>query len=181
MNQKLSASAQRVQSALQSNGVSCKVLELEQSTRSADEAARAVGCHVGQIVKSLIFRTKESNQPLLLVVSGANRVDEKKLRQIAGEKIGRADAAFVREQTGFAIGGIPPVGHLQAIKTFIDEDLMRHQEIWAAAGTPNALFSLTPAELLHITAGLVADIKEQIEPIAACTPSCTNSPPQPLT
>lgn len=160
MEENLSPSAKKVQAALNERGLYCTVLELDQSTRTADEAAQAVGCNVGQIVKSLIFKGKESLKPLLVVASGSNRVDEKKLRQLAGEKVGRADAAYVREQTGFAIGGIPPVGHLQPITTLIDEDLLHQTEIWAAAGTPNALFSLTPEDLVRITGGRVADIRE---------------------
>lgn len=161
MEEKLSQSAERVQAALINHGLDCKVVEMAESTRTADEAANAVGCNVGQIVKSLIFRGKESESPLLVVASGANRVDEKKLKLLAGEKVGRADASFVREKTGFAIGGVSPVGHLQSIKTIIDEDLLQYEEIWAAAGTPNAVFRLTPANLQKITSGLVAEVKEK--------------------
>ncbi|NVO00714.1 MAG: YbaK/EbsC family protein [Geobacteraceae bacterium] len=160
MDTKLSPSAERVQAALKDHGLDCKVVEMAESTRTAEDAARAVGCSVGQIVKSLIFRGKESESPLLVVASGANRVDEKKLKRLAGEKIGRADATFVREKTGFAIGGVSPVGHLQPVKTIIDEDLLQYEEIWAAAGTPNAVFRLTPAHLQKITSGFVADVKE---------------------
>lgn len=161
MESTLSPSAVIVQKTLDDFGLSCKVLERAESTRTADEAAAVVGCHVGQIVKSLVFRGKVSQQPLLVTASGANRVDEKKLQQLAGEKIGRADAAFVRDRTGFAIGGIPPVGHREALTTFIDQDLLQFDEIWAAAGTPNTLFRLTPLELVMVTGGTVADVREE--------------------
>ncbi len=159
MADELSTSAQKVQDALLSQGFSCQVLELPDSTRTAMEAAAAVGCQVGQIVKSLLFRGKQTRKPVFVAVSGANRVNEKTLRDLAGEKIEKADADFVREKTGFAIGGVPPLAHLEPMQTFIDEDLLQFSDIWAAAGTPNALFKLTPAELLQITSGQVVSIK----------------------
>lgn len=158
----LPPSAQRVQDALNAAGVDCRVVELAASTRTAAEAASAVGCEVAQIVKSLIFRGKQSNRPLLVLASGANRVDEKKLRALLGEKVSKPDAAFVREQTGFAIGGVPPVGHSQPLETLIDGDLMGHQRLWAAAGTPNALFAIAPHELERLTAGRVADLRVEM-------------------
>jgi Cys-tRNA(Pro) deacylase len=159
MTQKLSASAQRVQHALEAKGVDLRVVELPDSTRTAVAAAQAVGCAVGQIVKSLIFRGKKTRQPYLVLVSGANHVDEKKLRRIVGEKIGKADADFVRAHTGFAIGGVSPVGHPEPLSTVIDEDLLRYDQLWAAAGTPHAVFALTPADLQQLTAGQVEDVK----------------------
>jgi prolyl-tRNA editing enzyme YbaK/EbsC (Cys-tRNA(Pro) deacylase) len=160
MDKPLSSSAQKVQQALAGFGLDCRVKELSASTRTADEAAQAVGCDVGQIVKSLVFRGKTSGACVFVVASGANRVNEKLLAALIGEKIDKADADFVRDQTGFAIGGVPPVGHLSPLQTFIDEDLMQYQELWAAAGTPNALFSLTPAQLCLITSGKVVTIRK---------------------
>lgn len=159
----LSPSAERVQRALQEKGLSLRVVELPASTRTAVEAARAVGCQVGQIVKSLVFRTTESNQPVLVLASGANRVDEEKLGALLSEPVAKADADFVRERSGFAIGGVPPVGHLDAILTFIDEDLLQYDELWAAAGTPHAVFRLTPNDLTRVTGGGVIQIVSQDE------------------
>ena len=160
MDSNLSASAKRVQDALHGFGLDCRVKELTESTRTAVDAANAVGCDVGQIVKSLVFRGKSSGRAVFVVASGANMVDEKALAAIVGEKIGRADPDFVREQTGFAIGGVSPVGHPAPLQTYVDEDLLGYEEIWAAAGTPNALFSLTPQQLCQITSGEVAAIKK---------------------
>jgi prolyl-tRNA editing enzyme YbaK/EbsC (Cys-tRNA(Pro) deacylase) len=154
----LSPSAQRVQRALQEKGLSLQVVELPDSTRTAVEAAQAIGCQVGQIVKSLVFRTTESEQPVLVLASGANRVDEKRITALLSEPITRADAGFVRERTGFAIGGVPPMGHVEAMPTFIDQDFLQYAELWAAAGTPHAVFRLTPDDLIRITAGRVAHI-----------------------
>ncbi len=151
--QPLSESARKVQAALHQLGLPCQVVELPASTRTAPEAAQAVGCQVGQIVKSLIFRTQTSRRPVLVLVSGSNRVDERKLAAQIGEPILKAEADFVREQTGFAIGGVPPVGHTQRLPAYIDEDLLRYEEVWAAAGTPNAVFKLNPRELPRITGG----------------------------
>jgi prolyl-tRNA editing enzyme YbaK/EbsC (Cys-tRNA(Pro) deacylase) len=155
----LSASAQKVQQALQALGMSLEVVELPGSTRTAVEASQAVGCSVGQIVKSLVFKTKHSQQPVLVLASGANRVDERKIEAQLGEALGKADAEFVREHTGFAIGGVPPVGHDRPLAGFIDEDLMQYGEIWAAAGTPHAVFRLAPADLLRMTGGRVINLK----------------------
>lgn len=147
----LSSSARKVQRALEASGLSLKVVELPASTRTAVEAAEAVGCEIGQIVKSLVFKTKRSGRPVLIIASGANRVDERKLAARIGEELVKADADFVRHHTGFAIGGVPPVGHELKIETFLDEDLLQYREVWAAAGTPNAVFQIEPAELLRIT------------------------------
>ncbi|WP_052889143.1 YbaK/EbsC family protein [Thermogemmatispora carboxidivorans] len=157
----LSPAARRVQEVLTAGGFRCEVIELPTSTRTASEAARAVGCALGQIVKSLVFRGRESGRPILVEASGANRVDEGRLGEFVGEPIERADADFVKERTGFAIGGVPPVGHKEPLETFIDEDLLRYERIWAAAGTPSALFALTPAELQAMTGGRVVTIKQK--------------------
>ena len=155
---KLSNNAHRVQAALANFGLDLEVVELPDSTRTAPEAAAAIGCTEDQIVKSLIFKTK-SDKPVLITASGGNRVNEKRVREIIGEKIARADADFVREVTGYPIGGVPPIAHIQQIETIIDEDLLQYPEIWAAAGTPNAVFRLDPAQLVRMTQGKVEKIK----------------------
>lgn len=155
----LSKSAQSVQDALAKKGVKFKVVELSASTRTAQEAADTIGCEVAQIIKSLIFKTKDSHKPILVLASGVNRVNEKSIEKFAGEKITKADADFTREKTGFAIGGVPPLGHIQNIETFIDEDLLKYEILWAAAGTPNAVFDLHSAELVALTHGKVISIK----------------------
>lgn len=155
----LSASARKVQEALMALGLPLQVKELPESTRTAVEAAQAVGCRVGQIAKSLVFKTKETNRPILIIASGANRVNEKRMAQYVGEPLEKADADFVRQHTGFVIGGVPPVGHTESLLTFIDEDLLQYEEIWAAAGTPHAVFPLTPGDLIRITGGRVVSIK----------------------
>ena len=149
----LSPSAQKVQDLLAAGGYPCKVIEFVDSTRTSAEAAERVGVSLGQIVKSLIFRGQTSGKPVLVLTSGANRVDEARLGTYAREPIGRADADFVRAATGFAIGGVPPVGHAQPMETYIDEDLMQYEVIWAAAGTPNAVFELTPDMLKAMSDG----------------------------
>jgi len=153
MSVKLTASAHKVQAALDAYGLTLQVVELAQTTRSAKDAADAVGCQLGQIVKSLVFRTKTTQQPILVAASGPNRVNEAAVERHLPESIAMADADFVRTKTGFAIGGVPPVGHIQKLTIFIDEDLLQFSEIWAAAGNPRAVFKLTPQDLLRITEG----------------------------
>ena len=155
----LSAGAQKVQDTLKALGFSYQVMELPHSTRSAGEAAKAIGCRVGQIAKSLIFKTKNTQRPILVVASGSNRVNEKKIGDLIHEPIEKADADFVRQKAGFSIGGVPPIAHLAKLKTFIDEDLMQYEKIWAAAGNPNAVFKLTPLDLEKMTGGRVICIK----------------------
>src|SRR5512146_2534442 len=155
----LSPSAQKVQDQIKSLGYDYTVIEHVQSTRTAQEAADRAGCELGQIVKSLIFKGKDSGKPILVLTSGANRVDEKRISGYAGEHISRADADFVRAVTGFAIGGVPPIGHAQPMETYLDEDLLQYPTVWAAAGTPNAIFELTPAALREMTAGRIARVK----------------------
>ena len=154
----LSAAAQRVQDALKAMGVACQAVELPESTRSAAEAAQAIGCRVEQIVKSLVFRGQSTNRPILAVVSGGNRVDEEKLAVLVSETVAKADAEYVRQRTGYAIGGVPPVGHVESLVCVVDEDLLQYEQIWAAAGTPRAVFRLTPADLQRITDGRVASV-----------------------
>jgi len=154
-NQLLSKSAQSVQNVLDQKGIKTKVLELPSSTRTAQDAANTIGCKIEQIVKSLIFKTKDTNRPILVLASGPNRVNEKMIEEVVGQIIIKADADFTREVTGFAIGGIPPVGHKQFIRTLIDEDLMNFDELWAAAGTPNAVFCLNKHDLASLTNGQI--------------------------
>lgn len=151
-------SVQKVQAALQEKGFPCGVVELADSTRTAKEAAQAVGCQLGQIVKSLVFRTIDSSRAVLVVASGPNRVDEGLLSRLLGEGITKADADFVRERTGYVIGGVPPLGHATPLVTFIDEDLLQFDEVWAAAGTPHAVFCLKSSDLPAMTGGQLVKI-----------------------
>ncbi|HEY6336519.1 MAG TPA: YbaK/EbsC family protein [Alphaproteobacteria bacterium] len=159
MSKPLSPSAARIQEMLRARGFTNAVIEREETTRSSAEAALAVGCTVAQIAKSVIFRAKGSGRPVLVVASGPNRVNEKVIEAAIGERLGKADADYVRERTGFVIGGVAPIGHAQKLEIFIDEDLLQFAEIWAAAGTPNAVFKLTPDELQRMTGGRVIGIK----------------------
>lgn len=154
----LTPSAQRVQDALRAAGCDNPVVEFAQATRSAAEAAQTIGCQVGQIAKSLVFRGRQTGQAVLVIASGANRVDEKKLKAILGEAVDKPDADFVRGATGYAIGGIPPLGHAMPLVALIDRDLLGYADIWAAAGTPNAVFRLSPGELLAMTGGRVVEL-----------------------
>jgi prolyl-tRNA editing enzyme YbaK/EbsC (Cys-tRNA(Pro) deacylase) len=159
MTKPLSPSAARIQEVLRAHGFTNQVIEREETTRSSAEAALAVGCTIAQIAKSVIFRAKGSGRPILVVASGPNRVNEKVIEAAIGERLSKADADYVRERTGFVIGGVAPIGHAQKLDIFIDEDLLQFAEIWAAAGTPNAVFKLTPDELQRMTGGRVIGIK----------------------
>lgn len=158
MVQALSASARRVQAALQQLGFAVQVMELPQSTRSAAEAAQAICCQVEQIVKTLVFRAITSDRAIVVAASGANRVDEQRISAWLGETITKADADFVRQRTGYVIGGVPPVGYDHPLVTIIDQDLLRHEELWAAAGTPHAVFKLSSHDLVDLTGGTVLQI-----------------------
>ena len=149
--------ALRVQGVL---GPRFEVMEFEASTRSAAEAAAAIGCTVGQIAKSLVFRATNSDRTVIVITSGTNRVHEAVIATHLGESIERGNAAFVRDRTGFAIGGVPPTGHSEPVLIIIDEDLRRFDEIWAAAGTPNAVFRLTFDDLVQLTNGTVTRVAE---------------------
>lgn len=149
----LPPSAQRVQDELVRLGVNAVVRQLDRPTRTAAEAAEAVGCTLGQIAKSLVFRAGRSGRAVLVITSGANRVVEPLVAAKLGEPIERADPDFVRQATGYAIGGVPPVGLAAEVVTFFDQDLLNHRTIWAAAGTPHALFEIDPGELLRISSG----------------------------
>ena len=156
----LKGSARRVQEALAERGLAVETRSFPEGTRTAEEAAAAIGCTVAQIAKSLVFQGAESGRPVLIVASGANRVDERKVAALLGEMIGRAGASFVRERTGYAIGGVPPLAHKEPPLVLIDQDLLAHETIWAAAGTPNAVFRLASAELAGLTGGTVGNVKK---------------------
>jgi prolyl-tRNA editing enzyme YbaK/EbsC (Cys-tRNA(Pro) deacylase) len=153
------SSAERVRQALVALGHAPDIREFGETTRTSADAAAAIGCTVGQIAKSVVFRAAGSNRAVLIIASGANRVNEKLVADALGERIVKADAAFVRDKTGFAIGGVAPVGHTEAPVVIIDADLLQYAEIWAAAGTPNAVFRLTPAALVAMTGGRVIAVK----------------------
>lgn len=151
--------AERVQQALASLGISTPIQEFPQGTRTAQDAARAIGTTLGQIVKSLVFVA--DGRPLLVLASGRNRVDPAKLARATGAaRIERADADLVRATTGFPIGGVPPVGHAAPMETFVDEDLLAYDIVYAAAGTPTAIFSISPGDLVRVTGGRVADLAQ---------------------
>ncbi len=153
-------SAQKVDDAAQQLGLAIEIVEFAQTTRTAQEAADAIGCQVAQIVKSLCFAVSE--EAVVCLVSGANQLDEKKLAALCGvgrKQVQRADAEFVKAQTGFSIGGVPPFGHSQPLRIFIDEDLLTFDVVWAAAGTPFAVFAISPTTLQTASNGTIADLK----------------------
>lgn len=158
MQSELRDSARRVRDFLLARGFSFEVVEFDSSTRTAEDAAKSIGCSVAQIAKSLVFRDTNSGQAVLVIASGANRVDVDKIRRAAGLVLGKADGDFVKKRVGFAIGGIPPVGHVEPLLTLLDADLRLHETIWAAAGTPFAVFRLCPADLETLTAGQWLDV-----------------------
>lgn len=155
----VSAATDRVREALAVYGVPCEVMEFPQGTRSATDAARAIGTTLGQIVKSLVFLA--DGKPILVLASGRNRVDTGKLSRVSrASRIERADADRVRAETGFAVGGVPPVGHTTALPTFVDVDLLAYETVYAAAGTPTAIFPIAPSALVQVTAGRTVDLAE---------------------
>ena len=158
MTEFASPTVRRVQAALQALGLGHEIVDLGLSARTAADAAGAVGCRVDQIAKSLVFRLRESGRALLVVTSGTHRVNEARVAALVGEPLDRADADFVRTETGFAIGGVAPVGHVKPVVTLIDEHLLTFEEIWAAAGHPNMVFRLRPADLVTMTGGRVATV-----------------------
>ena len=147
MSENLSRSASRVQRALEAAGIESRVVELPQTTRSAQEAAAAIGCAVEQIAKTVVFRRADTGRPVLVVLRGVDRVDTKALADHIGSAVERASPEFVRESTGFAIGGVPPLGHETPLETIVDTGLLRYDIVWAAAGTPNAVFRASPRQL----------------------------------
>lgn len=155
----LPAASRRVAEAAARLGLAIEIVEMPDTTRTAEEAARACGCAVGQIVKSLVFRGRDSGTPFLLLVSGANRVDGEKASATTGEALDRPDARYVRETTGFAIGGIPPFGHAREMSVIVDPDLMAYPRVWAAAGTPRTVFAVAPGRLVEALGAQVADIR----------------------
>ncbi len=156
----LSEAAQRVQDALRSGGFANTVLELDVPVKTAAAAAEAVGCTPAQIVKSLVFRGAASGVPVLVVASGGNRISEAKLAALVGEPVSMGPPKFVREVTGFAIGGIPPIAHARKLDTIVEATLLTLGGLWAAAGHPNSLFALTADELVRMTQGRVAEVAE---------------------
>ena len=151
--------ALRIAQLIRDAGIDTQVVEFEQTTRTSAEAAAAVGCEVAQIAKSIVFRGKESGLAIIVVASGANRVSESKVQARVGEGLARADADFVRDATGFAIGGVAPTGHSKPVKLLLDEDLRRFATIWAAAGTPFSVFPVTPDQLRALTRAEWSDVK----------------------
>ena len=159
MDAKKVASVERVRAVLDAQGMNSEIKTFDQSTRTAKDAASAIGCIVGQIAKSLIFRAKKSDLPVLVIARGDGRVDEKKVAAALGEEIVRADPDFVRERTGFAIGGVAPVGHICEVVCFVDLDLKEFDTVWAAAGAPNAVFRATPDELVCLSGGTLIEVR----------------------
>ncbi len=155
-------SSARVASALAAKGVRLEIREFPASTRTAADAAAAIGCDIAQIAKSIILRSTLSNRVVLVITSGTNRVDEAKVSQHVGEPLTKADAEFVRNKTGFSIGGVAPVGHLEPPIVLMDADLLQYDSVWAAAGTPNSVFCITPQQMTVVVDGLaIVDIKQE--------------------
>jgi len=159
----LPRSSRRVRDALVELGLPADIHRLADSTRTAPEAAAAVGCELGAIVKSLVFRGASSGEPLLALVSGSNRADEALVADAVGEPVERPDAAYVREATGYSIGGIPPVGHPAPVRVVVDEDLLRFETVWAAAGNPHAVFPIAPADLVAATGAVVTRLASKAQ------------------
>ncbi|MEM6407959.1 MAG: YbaK/EbsC family protein [Pseudomonadota bacterium] len=157
----MSKSLRRVKAMLQDAGLEIEILETGTDTRTAAQAAAVAGCHLDQIAKSIIFRGERSGEAILFLTAGGNRVDAQKAAALAGEPLGKADAALVRAQTGFAIGGVSPIGHLNPIRAYFDPRLLEFDVIWAAAGTPQHIFEIDPRTVLDMTRAIPADFIEQ--------------------
>lgn len=153
----MSKSLARVRAALEAAGVDAEIREMSETTRTAEDAARAAGCAVDQIAKSIIFRGEARGHVVLFLTAGGNRVDPARATTVAGQPLGKADAALIREETGFAIGGVAPVGHLKPVTAFFDPRLLDFSVVWAAAGTPRHVFAIAPQVLLDMTGALVTD------------------------
>lgn len=153
----MSKSLARVRAALAAAGVKAEVLEMAAETRTAAQAAMAAGCDVDQIAKSIIFRGEQSGHVVLFLTAGGNRVSAEKASAVAGQPLGKADAELIRAETGFAIGGVAPVGHLTPVRAFIDPRLMEFATVWAAAGTPRHIFAIAPADLIRASGATPAD------------------------
>ena len=156
----MSKSLKRVKAAIAAAGLETEVLEMAEGTRTAEDAARAAACEVDQIVKSIIFRGEESGHVVLFLTAGGNRVSAEKASMVAGQKLGKADADLIRAETGFAIGGVAPLGHLTPIRSYYDPRLLDFDVVWAAAGTPRHVFAASPAALLAATGAEKADFTE---------------------
>ncbi|MEM7470160.1 MAG: YbaK/EbsC family protein [Pseudomonadota bacterium] len=156
----MSKSLKRVKAALEAAGLDVEILETGSDTRTAAQAAEVAGCHLDQIAKSIIFRGENTGTAILFLTAGGNRVDSAKASAVAGEPLGKADAALIRAQTGFAIGGVSPVGHLNPIQAFVDPRLLEFEVIWAAAGTPHHIFPISPQALLPLTGARAAIFTE---------------------
>lgn len=156
----MSKSLKRVRAALEAAGIDAPIMETGTDTRTAQQAADVAGCHLDQIAKSIIFRGLDSDQAILFLTAGGNRVDDAKASAVAGETLGKADAALIRAQTGFAIGGVSPVGHLNPIRAFCDPRLSAFDQVWAAAGTPHHIFPITPAQLLALSGATLAEFTD---------------------
>ncbi|OSQ51242.1 YbaK/EbsC family protein [Marivita geojedonensis] len=152
----MSKSLKRVRAALEAAGLPADIRDVGQA-RTAQEAADSVGCHIDQIVKSIIFRAERNGDAVLFLTAGGNRVDGDKASACAGEPLGKADAGLIRTQTGFAIGGVAPVGHLSPIRAWLDPRLLDFDTVWAAAGTPRHVFPLNPALLPEILSAQLSD------------------------
>lgn len=159
MSSPLRAQSKRIQEILNQYGYELQVVELKESTRTAREAAAVIGCELGQIVKSIVFRGKQTNRAVMVIASGVNQVNEQSLQFHFGEAVCKPNADFVVKTTGYVIGGVPPIGYSNSIDCYIDEDLLQYKIIWAAAGTPYSVFQLTPSQLLKMTQGKVICIK----------------------
>lgn len=153
----MSKSLKRVQAALAAQGIAAETLEMAAETRTAEQAAAAAGCALDQIVKSIIFRGETSGHVVLFLTAGGNRVCAGKASAVAGQPLGKADADLVRAETGFAIGGVAPLGHLTPVRAFLDPRLMEFDRVWAAAGTPRHIFAIAPADLHRVTGAEIAD------------------------
>ena len=157
---RMSKSLARVKSALQEAGHKVDILEMTSETRTAAQAAEAAGCTIDQIAKSIIFRGETSGHVVLFLTAGGNRVSDAKASAVAGQPLGKADAALIRAETGFAIGGVAPIGHLRPVESYIDPKLLTFDQVWAAAGTPRHIFAITPNALLSLTGAQQADFVE---------------------
>lgn len=153
----MSKSLKRVRGALEAAGLSAEILEMDESTRTAEDAARAAGCEIDQIVKSVIFRGDSDGHVVLFLTAGGNRVDAGKASAVAGTPLGKADAKLIRAETGFAIGGVSPIGHVNPVRAFMDPRLLEFEVVWAAAGTPRHIFAADPTEIQRISGAQVAE------------------------
>lgn len=158
MNKVLPKSAQKVQDYLTQNGQNIHIKEMLKSTRSAAEAAASIGCEVAQIAKSIVFIEQLTNEPVLVIASGKNRISQDKLEGFLKTKIIQADAKYIKKEIGYAIGGVPPVAHKTPVKIILDQELNRYSEIWAAAGTPFTVFNIEPQQLAKISNGIWLDV-----------------------